>query len=462
MGAARAGGPGVGTTGAGEPAAMRIVHVPFSFPPDPPGGTEVYVAALAHYQRLGGARVVVAAPGDGNSAYTHEGQQVRRFAVGTGGDLREIYGAGDPVAARNFGRILDDTTPDIVHLHAFTSAVSLRLIREARARAIPVVFTHHTPGVSCQRGTLLLRGDDICDGALHPGRCTACTLQGLGVPRALAAPLGRVPVALGRGLGAAGFGGPAVTALRMRELIETRHDAFRRLITEVDQLVAVSRWVREVLLRNGAPPGKLSLSRQGLPHQSATPGVAASPPATAAPLRIAFLGRLDPIKGLPILIEALRGLPSVPVALDCYGLEQGGASGHARALRALAAGDARITWQPPVPSAEVVATLRGYHLLAVPSQCLETGPLVVLEAFAAGVPVLGSRLGGIAELVRHEIDGLLVEHGDIAAWRAALRRLADDRALLARLTSGVRPPRTMQTVAEEMLACYRRLLARPG
>jgi len=82
----------------------------------------------------------------------------------------------------------------------------------------------------------------------------------------------------------------------------------------------------------------------------------------------------------------------------------------------------------------------------------------VLEAFAAGVPVLGSRLGGIAELVREDVDGILVEPASVAGWTAALRTLATEPDRLARLRTGIRPPRTMTTAAAEMAALYRRLL----
>jgi glycosyltransferase involved in cell wall biosynthesis len=85
--------------------------------------------------------------------------------------------------------------------------------------------------------------------------------------------------------------------------------------------------------------------------------------------------------------------------------------------------------------------------------------MVVLEAFAAGVPVLGSRLGGIAELVRDGVDGVLVEAADVNAWSAALRRLATQPEVLSRLRKGVQPPHTMDAVAAEMAALYRRLLA---
>ena len=123
-------------------------------------------------------------------------------------------------------------------------------------------------------------------------------------------------------------------------------------------------------------------------------------------------------------------------------------------LDALAAQDARIRFLPPVPNERVVSLLAGYHLLAVPSRWMETGPLVVLEAFAAGTPVVGSKLGGISEWVRHGENGLLVDFDDIAGWADALKRCARDRRLLSSLQDGVELPRSMTAVAREMAQMY--------
>jgi hypothetical protein len=70
-------------------------------------------------------------------------------------NLRELYGEGDQTAAREFAKILDEERPDVGHLHAFTRGVSLRMARKAKRRGVKVVFTYHTPTVSCQRGTLM-------------------------------------------------------------------------------------------------------------------------------------------------------------------------------------------------------------------------------------------------------------------------------------------------------------------
>jgi glycosyltransferase involved in cell wall biosynthesis len=450
---------------------MKVIHVPFCFYPDPIGGTEVYVDALAHHLHKRGVRVVIAAPGEGSAASVHDGLPVRRFAVTKNvGDLRDLYGEGDDLAAREFGYILDDEHTDVVHLHAFTRGASLRLVREAKRRGIPVVFTYHTPTVSCQRGTLMRWGEEVCDGALDLHTCARCTLHGLGLNKFLSATLGSLPSSIGRLVASAGLSGGFWTALRMTDLVRVRHAAFRALTAEVDHVIALCQWVEDLLLRNGAPSAKITVSPHGLCQDADfrwpitergkdDPEFAIRNP--QSPIRMAFLGRLDPTKGPDILIRALRLLPEAPLELHLYGIVQG-ASGTAylQQLKTMASGDPRIAFCPPVTSNGIISLLRHYHLLAVPSRCLETGPLVMLEAFAAGVPVIGSELGGIAELVEHGVNGLLVEPDSPEAWCRTFRRLSEDRGLLGELQAGIRPPRGMQDVAEEMVALYAMLAKR--
>jgi glycosyltransferase involved in cell wall biosynthesis len=471
---------------------MKVIHIPFGFHPDPIGGTEVYVESLARHLQAQGVQIVIAAPGGSDEHYAHDGLPVRRFSVTqTVTDVRELYGEGDARAAQGFARILEEEWPDVAHLHAFTRGVSLALVRHAKRRGIPVVFTYHTPTVSCQRGTLMRWGREVCDGTLDLHPCARCTLHSLGLNRFLSRAVGGLPPTVGRLTGSVGLSGGLWTALRMTDLVQLRHSAFRALMAEVDHVVALCQWAKDLLLHNGVPAAKIMMSQHGLSQplgdkivdswktggpEGYDPGQAAdedhqenthsdilasqlpSEPPRRGRLRIAFLGRLDPTKGPDLLIQALRWLRDAQVTLHLYGIVQGaGGIAYLQQLKAMAAGDPRIVFLPPVASDRVISLLRGYHLLAVPSRWLETGPLVVLEAFAAGIPVIGSNLGGIAELVEHEVNGLLVAPDSPVAWRQALGRLAEDRSLLQRLRAGIRPPRTMEEVAVEMLALYHTL-----
>lgn len=431
---------------------MRVLHVPFTYFPDPVGGTEVYVRQLARALVRHGIESEVAAPCDGEDAkYEIDGVPVYRYAVGGAGTVEEIYGDGSAEAATAFARVLRQSRPDVVHLHAFTRGVSLGVARVALDAGCRLIYTYHTVTASCLRGDLLLHGVNVCDGEMIVARCVSCVLGDLGLPTPGRQLLARVGPSASRSMGSVLPRGPAATAIRMPELVALRHGSFRRLVEGAERVVAVSAWVRALLLRNGVPEGKLVLSRHGttaapLPRRGRT--------GPALPLRLAMLGRLDPSKGIHILLEALRADPGLPVHIDVYAVQQAGTGAYEARIRAMVAAEPRVRLLPPVPSDDVVPMLAEYDLVAVPSEGMETGPLTVLEAFAAGIPAIGSRLGGIAELVRDGVDGLLVPRRSPAAWLAALRRLVHEPDLLPALCAGISVPRSMDLVGADMAAVY--------
>src|SRR6185295_18504608 len=200
--------------------AVNVVHVPFGYFPDAVGGTEVYVAELVRGLRLRGVDSIVAAPSSAAMAghYEHDGVPVYRFRVDPCADVAELYGDGDETAACALASILDEVDADVLHLHAFTRAASLRAVRAAKRRGVAVVFTYHTPTASCVRGTLLHDGVDPCDGRLDAQRCAACLLESRHVPTVIREALSRLSPAVASAVEATGVNGRWATALRAREL----------------------------------------------------------------------------------------------------------------------------------------------------------------------------------------------------------------------------------------------------
>lgn len=159
----------------------------------------------------------------------------------------------------------------------------------------------------------------------------------------------------------------AVTAMRMRALVDLRLETTHATFAEVDHIIAVCEWVHEVLRRNGVSPEKITLCRQGT-AQRMPPLAGAGDAAVGSgernrcpvseftatrPLRLCFLGRLDPVKGLDLVIRAIRAMPSAPVHLDVYGVAQGeGGHRYQHRLMRLAGGDTRIRFRHPVSPAE--------------------------------------------------------------------------------------------------------------
>jgi len=146
---------------------MKIIQMPFCFYPDPVGGTEIYVEALSKNLQSRGADVLVVCAGPKNTDYSHNGLRVRRFAVSTRLNLNQLYGKTDPLAMQGFRRILEEERPDIVHMHLITSASSVESVIAAKRIGAKVFFTYHTPGTSCQRGSLMYRGKSACTAGLY-------------------------------------------------------------------------------------------------------------------------------------------------------------------------------------------------------------------------------------------------------------------------------------------------------
>jgi glycosyltransferase involved in cell wall biosynthesis len=104
---------------------------------------------------------------------------------------------------------------------------------------------------------------------------------------------------------------------------------------------------------------------------------------------------------------------------------------------------------------EAAAVYAGMDALVVPSLWLENSPLVIHEAFQCGVPVVGARIGGIADLVHHERNGLLYDAFSPEALAAALARLVADEPLRSRLARSTTPVKSIAEDAREWIARYR-------
>ena len=432
---------------------MKVLHVPFTYHPDNCGGTEIYVAWLCSALTSLGVANTIAAPGEWNYTYDYEGVRVCRFAIHPHLTQDMMYGEGDPVAASNFAQVLDKEAPDLVHFHAFTPAVSVLCLREVQVRGLKAVSTFHTPTTSCIRATLLRWGSEVCDGEMQTGRCTSCLLHSLGMPRFLAsacATTSRLTAPLGSW---EALPNSARLALRASTLVAKRHDVTREWWNGMHKVIALGAWTSDLLKLNGVSEERIQVVSHGLPPYS---HCKANRQNTTV-FKFVFLGRLDPNKGLDLVVKALRLAPELQVTLDVYGIFQE-EDKAVQATLALAQKDGRICIRPPVPSSQVEEVLGEYDCLLVPSRWLETGPLVVLEAFAAGIPVIGSDLGGIAEKVTHNFDGLLVSSVTVEAWKEAIVRMATETGLHDKLRRAVRPPRNMVQVADENLNVYHEIL----
>ena len=156
-----------------------------------------------------------------------------------------------------------------------------------------------------------------------------------------------------------------------------------------------------------------------------------------------------------VLLDAIDRLPGGSVTLDVFG-SAAAYHGDNEYLSSLESrlGHPAIRRLGPVPHDRMASRLADIDALVVPSVWIENAPFIIREAFASGVPVMASDLGGMAEMVCHGRNGLLFAPGDAAALAAQLRRLLDEPGLLDTLRSGIAPPMSIEEDAARLRDVY--------
>jgi len=441
---------------------MKVVQAVGWYHPDSVGGTEVYVAALARELRAGGHDVLIAAPEPGLTAprtYAYDGCEVFRYPIPAAPSRDEAQGDVPVRGAEHFHRWLASTRADVVHMHTFVTGLGLAEIRAARDAGSRVVVTTHASslGYVCQRGTLMWRGESLCDGIVDVSRCAECALQHAGAPSMAGAALASIPAALGHAAGR--WPGRVGTALGMTDLITRNMVRQRAMLDAVNAFVVLTEHAAGIVRANGAPAGKVVVNRLGVRDGVADPA-AAPAKAPHAGVNVGYVGRFEDIKGVIDLAEAMRRVPpDLPLRLEFRGPAQtSGDRDTKAAIAKMLAADPRVTVGEGVEPANIAHLLRSYDVLCCPSRCLEGGPTVGLEAMAAGVPVIAASVGGVAEVVEDGVNARLVPPGDVDRLTAALVEVASDpAATICQWRKRLPAPRTMRAVARDYLSTYTRL-----
>lgn len=360
---------------------------------------------------------------------------------------RQIFERQSPPVPR-LEDLLARLQPDIAVVVGFgAGAIDLSHLETLKSDGIPIVLWHHVPGVTCQQTGLRYKDREPCDGTVIAQRCAACRLTAAGVPETVADLASRVRVGgwedrLPRGLNHVVAG---------RDLSERFARSVARLRELLDHVFVGADWVREVLLRNGFADARITRVRPGLREAlaAALSGRGDRPSSSPGALRLSFWGRLDPTKGVETAIRAISAIPDAPLLLRIAG----DAPLHAPYpdhLRSLAGNDPRIRFVGRLDPAGLIDLLADSDAAIVPSTWMETGPLTVFEAHAAGLPLLGSDVGGIGELARGDPSARVFARDDHAALAGLILELLDP-AVVARRRALVPRGRTMRDAAYEML-----------
>jgi glycosyltransferase involved in cell wall biosynthesis len=222
---------------------------------------------------------------------------------------------------------------------------------------------------------------------------------------------------------------------------------------QVDLFVAPSSSIAAEFRRLGIESSKVRVSDYGF-----VPLERRARAGRSGPLRIGFVGTLVWHKGVHVLIEAVRGLPRDAYELQIHG-DTGTFPDYTAHLQSVASG-LPIGFKGPFARGDAPSVYASIAVLVVPSVWLENSPLVIHEAFLAGIPVVGARIGGIADLITDGVNGLLYERSSPLALRRALQQLIDAPQTLASLAASVPPVKSMADDAREWESVYREVSGR--
>jgi glycosyltransferase involved in cell wall biosynthesis len=406
----------------------KVLLVAHSYPPHWYAGVEVYTSHLAHSLRKLGVDVSVFHPmhavnlkaPEVHRAY-HDGIPVHVAASST--DSGYILSTHNPGMERVFSAVLDEGF-EVVHFQ-HTMSLSFSLLEIAGRKGLRTCMTLHDLWMMCSRVHLYIEPEHkICAGPDSPLKCARCCSHGVWEGR------------------------PADQKLELERLATSRMAYAKERLRGLDALVSPTRYLAGKFEAYGfAPPGKIEISQLGLRNVARLQ--AAARPAGSA-LRFAFMGSIHPLKNVYMLAEAFRAVRG-NATLSIYG---NGRPDHLDHLMRTIAPDGRVGYFGGYAPSDLPRLMAAADVVVMCS-ITENYPLVAREALSAGVPVLGSRVGGIPEIIQEGINGLLFDPSDRDGLTALLQSLTDRPERAAALRTGIRPVKTLEEDAQEWLARYR-------
>jgi glycosyltransferase involved in cell wall biosynthesis len=344
---------------------MKILSVHNSY--QTPGGEDQVFAQEAYLMRSHGHQVLL---------YHTSNEQVK--------GKNSLVLLGDTIwnrqAHSELRALMQRERPDVVHVHNTFPVISPAVYYAANEAAIPVVQTLHNFRMLCPAGTLF-RDGHVCEDCIGkrvpwPGVVHGCYRNS------------RLATAAGAAM------------LATHNYLQTWSKA-------VSAYIALTDFTRDKFIRAGFPAEKILVKPNYLPTD---PGVGEGRGNYAL-----FVGRLTAEKGISTLLEAWRRIGTeLPLQIAGDGPM---ASEVQRASREMEG----VTWLKWLPREEILQKMKDASALILPSTWYEPFGLILVEAFAVGLPVIASNLGSMASTVDHQRTGLHFEAGNAIGLVEAVR-----------------------------------------
>jgi glycosyltransferase involved in cell wall biosynthesis len=408
-----------------------------------PGGAEMY--ALELFEALRGSdeiEPVLVARADlrqaeasglytGATFKTVEGDPQQYFMFTEFEDFDPVLGtsANKSLFTREFADFLRAQQPDIVHFqHTHMIGYDIVTMTRKVLPEAPILYTLHEYLPICLREGQMIRtermGNELCTHA-SPRRCNECY--------------------------------PDISAQHffMRERFIKSH------LANVDLFLSPSRFLRKRYVDWGIAPDRIVAEDLGR-----RPAVPLPEPPERPRTQLGFFGQLTPFKGAETLLEAMKILaarrPEVHLHLHGAYVEYFAETYGREFLELVESMSGNVTYAGAYRHSELPRLMSDVDWVVLPSRWWENSPLVVQEAFAHGRPVICSGIGGLAEKVQDEVNGLHFTVGDPESLATVIERAVTEHGIWDRLRKGIPHVYTIDEHVESLTRIYAEQLERRG
>jgi glycosyltransferase involved in cell wall biosynthesis len=332
---------------------------------------------------------------------------------------------------RDIRNFLAEHRPDISHVHNWFPLFSPSIYTAHQTLQIPVVQTLHNYRLGCAAANYQREG----------AICQSCT------------PGNSTPAIKHRC-----YKNSLIGSLTWKRLTD-RNWNDGTFTEKVSHYICPSQEVMQQHLRMGLPEERMS----HIPNACSVSEVSfnsTGPTLNSTRRNICFAGRFTPEKSAHILVQAWKQLPLE--LRSTTQLTMIGSGPQEAYLHQLAGDDPSIHFTGQLTHQKTLSTIRQAELLVCPSLWAEPFGLSIIEAMGAGLPVIGTALGGPAEIITHETDGYLLPAGDISKLQKVLTSCLKVPGRLKGMGSAARQTYltryTPEAHAEKLIQCFTKLL----
>ncbi|WP_237064727.1 glycosyltransferase family 4 protein [Microbulbifer guangxiensis] len=239
-----------------------------------------------------------------------------------------------------------------------------------------------------------------------------------------------------------------------------REQYFKNIFRRVDHFVSPSRFLKNRYVDWGVSEKAISVIENGQPKPE---GIIARENSversSSGKIKLAFFGQVNPYKGIDVLLSAIASLGKKyreRLVVEIHGANFNNQRGEyqEKIKRLLRRTRDVVTFCGSYESHELPRLLSGTDWVVIPSIWWENSPMVIQEAFTARVPIITSDIGGMAEKIKDEVDGLHFRAGKHQDLAEVIVRIIEDSTLRGKLVDNIAPPLTIEECLNQHIKIY--------